>query len=112
MAETGVVPYINLRVFNANEPYILIDINLNKIGYLYNHRKNAIKPKINEFSYLNEPNKDYIKIHSVLICLMNIIKLKDLILDNNDLNIKENMHFLFNFFKVSITIKKNITTRK
>ena len=85
-----------------------MDFNLNEIGYLFNYKKNSIKPEINEFSYLKVPNKNYIKIHSVLICLMNIIKLKDLILDKSVLNIKENMLFLFNFCKISIILKKKL----
>ena len=73
LKETGVVPYINLRVFNNNEPYKLIDINLNNIGYLLNNKKNAIKPEINNSSYMVEPNKKYRKLHSLLICLSDII---------------------------------------
>ena len=107
MIETGFIPYINLRISNNIEPYILMDINLNEIGSLYNHRINAIKPEINEFSYLDEPNKDCIKIHSVLICLMNIKKLKDLTIDKNGLNIKVNIDFLFNFCQVLGIIKRN-----
>ena len=109
ITETGVAPYINLRVFNNNEPYKLIDINLNEIGslFLLKDKKNSIKLEINDLSYMTSPNKNCKKLHSFLICLINIIKLEDLILIKNDLNIKENTDFFSNFCKVLGIIRKN-----
>ena len=113
ITETGVVPYINLRIFNHNEPYKLIDINLNEIGnlFLLKDKKNIIKLEINNSSFMNAKNinMNCEKLHSFLICMIKIINLEDLILIKNNLNLKLNTDFFSNFCKVLGIIKRNYT---
>ena len=106
ISEIGIQSYVNLRSFDNKEPYKLYDINLNQIGILFNNKQNAINPEFSEFNYF-PPIKEYSKVHSILICLIHLMKLEELIPKKNYLNNNIEVDFLDNFFKVLGVIKKD-----
>ena len=99
----GVLPYINFMILNDKEPYILYDLDFNKVGQLFKANIKDVLPINSENSYINLENKEIIKIHSLLICLLNIEDLRNYLPSQNNLNELEKGSFK-RFKKVIVKI--------
>ena len=99
----GLLPYINLMILKDNAPYKLYDFDFKEIGTFINEKNKRISSEIIDYFNIKlENNKEYIKIHSLLICLLNIEEIRDFSPIRNNLD----NTFLFSFCKILRIIRK------
>ena len=101
----GLIPYINFMIMNNNFPSNLYDVDLKEVGKLFKVEEKSISFESNEYFKIKLENikEEYIKIRSLLVCLLNIEEIREF----SPVGKKLDDTLLFSFCQLLRAIRKN-----